>query len=220
MKISRCLLLASLAALVFALSAGTTHLEAQEKTAAPAPKAAAGSTDFVPYGRPAPADEAPAATVAATGAATEVPGEVAAGDPAPKPAAPEPLPPEVNATITNVVGIMEGAEKTLTAIKSVDTDLGRLRDEIDGVIAKTTQTADSLRPAPRRRSEPDRQARARARKGRAAGSRPQPRPSACALKRKPIELSGAIKTLEVTWWRARQAIEKITDLRLELFVKA
>ena len=42
---------------------------------------------------------------------------------------------------------MDGAEKALTAISSVDTDLGQLRDKIDGVISTTTQTADGLRPS-------------------------------------------------------------------------
>ncbi len=56
------------------------------------------------------------------------------------------LPPDVASTISDVVDKIDGAEKTLTAIKSVDTDLGRLRDDIDQVIAKTTRTADGLRP--------------------------------------------------------------------------
>lgn len=141
------------------------------------------------------------------------------GHAAAKPAETAPLPPEVNATITNVVGIMEGAEKTLTAIQTVDTDLGRLRDEIDGVIAKTTQTADSLRP---RLADIESQI---AKLGPApAKDAPPEAPSAAAerarLAAEASQLSGAIKTLEVTWWRARQAIEKITDLRLDLFVKS
>ena len=76
------------------------------------------------------------------------PGARAGGtEPAPASSAPAAvLPPEVNDIITKVVGTMEGAEKTLTAIKGVYTDLSRLRDDIDGVISKTTQTADGLRP--------------------------------------------------------------------------
>jgi potassium-dependent mechanosensitive channel len=129
------------------------------------------------------------------------------------------LPPEVNDTISKVVGTMEGAEKTLTAIKGVDTDLGRLRDDIDGVISKTTQTADSLRPRLADvRSQIDRLGAA-PEKG-----APAEAPSAAAersrLDAEASELSGAIKTLEVTWWRARQAIDKITDLRLQLFVRS
>ena len=129
------------------------------------------------------------------------------------------LSPEVNATITNVVGQMEGAEKSLTAIRGVDTDLGRLRDDIDGVISKTTQTADGLRPRladvqsqlNRLGAAPEKDA-------------PPEAPSAAAerarLTAEQSEISGAIKTLEITWWRARQAIDKITELRLEIFVRS
>jgi potassium-dependent mechanosensitive channel len=95
--------------------------------------------------QPARAVDAPPAAAQTTPAASPT---NAPATPAPAPAPPTPavLPPEVNDTISKVVGTMEGAEKTLTAIKDVDTDLGRLRDDIDGVISKTTQTADSLRP--------------------------------------------------------------------------
>lgn len=129
------------------------------------------------------------------------------------------LPPEVTETISKVVGTMEGAEKTLTAIKGVDTDLGRLRDDIDGVIAKTTQTADSLRPRlADLRSQIDRL-------GPPPEKGAQPEMPSAATERARLdgeaaEISGAIKTLEVTWWRARQAIDRITDLRLQLFVQS
>ena len=129
------------------------------------------------------------------------------------------LPPEVNDTISKVVGTMEGAEKTLTAIKSVDTDLGRLRDDIDGVIAKTTQTADSLRPRLADiQSQIDRLGPAPDKDG--APEAPSAAAERTRLTTDASELSGAIKTLEVTWWRARQAIDKITDLRLQLFVQS
>jgi potassium-dependent mechanosensitive channel len=129
------------------------------------------------------------------------------------------LPPEVNETISKVVGTMEGAEKTLTAIKGVDTDLGRLRDDIDGVIAKTTQTADGLRPRLADvRNQIDRLGAA-PEKG-AAPEAPSAAAERSRLNGEASELSGAIKTLEVTWWRARQAIDKITDLRLQLFVRS
>lgn len=129
------------------------------------------------------------------------------------------LPPEVTSTISDVVDRIEGAEKTLTAIKSVDTDLGRLRDDIDQVIAKTTRTADGLRPQladietqiNKLGPPPEKDA---------APEAPSAAAERARLGAEKSELSGAIKTLEVTWWRATQAIEKITDLRLELFVKS
>ncbi len=158
----------------------------------------------------APATEAQPAVPAAT----DTPAEPAASRPAAAV-----LPPEVNATITHVVGTMEGAEKTLTAITSVDTDLGRLRDDIDQVISKTTQTADSLRP---RLADLQRQISQLGEPP--AKDAPPEAPSIAAertrLNAEASELSGAIKTLEVTWWRARQAIDKITDLRLQIFVRS
>lgn len=128
------------------------------------------------------------------------------------------LPPEVNDTINSVVGVMEGAEKSLKEISGVNTDLSRLRDEIDGVISKSTQTADSLRPrlsdiqtqidklgpAPEKDATPE---------------APSVSAERTRLNSEAAEVSGAIKTLEVTWFRARQAIDKITELRLHLFVR-
>ena len=170
------------------------------------------------------------AAIALAGAAPARSGEAtpvvpAATTPAPavtqaeKPASSVVLPPEVNETIAKVVGTMEGAEKTLTAIKGFDTDLGRLRDDIDGVIAKTTQTADSLRPhLAELQSQIDRLGPA-PEKG-AAAEAPSAAAERARLSGDASQLSGAIKTLEVTWWRARQAIDKITDLRLQLFVQS
>jgi potassium-dependent mechanosensitive channel len=140
----------------------------------------------------------------------------AAPPPAPTPPA---VSPEVNSAITNIVGQMDGAEKTLSKISDVDADLGRLRDSIDEVISKTTQTADGLRP---RLSDLQAQIK---RLGPPPGKDAPAETSAVASERSRLdvqesEVSGAIKTLEVTWWRARQAIDKITDLRLKLFVRS
>ena len=172
-----------------------------------------------PAAKPADIPAAPAASTQ-TPAALAAPAAVApaAAAPATAPIA-DVLPPEIHDTIAKVVGTMEGAEKTLTAITTVDTDLGRLRDDIDGVIAKTTQTADSLRP---RLADLNSQIE---KLGAAPDKAATPEAPSIASERARLngessELSGAIKTLEVTWWRARQAIDKITDLRLQLFVRS
>ena len=145
------------------------------------------------------------------------PAAVAAAPPAPPP--PPALPPEVSSTITSVVGQMDGAEKTLSTISNVNADLGRLRDNIDDVISKTTQTADGLRP---RLSDLQVQIK---RLGAPPAKDAAPEAAAVTAERTRLdaqasEVSGAIKTLEVTWWRARQAIDKITDLRLQMFVRS
>jgi potassium efflux system protein len=114
---------------------------------------------------------------------------------------------------------MDGAEKSLSNIRNFDTDLGRLRDSIDEVISRATQTADGLRPR-----LADIQAQIK-RLGPAPAKDATPETPAVASERarldaREAEISGAIKTLEVTWWRARQAIDKITDLRLRMFVRS
>ncbi len=163
--------------------------------------------DATPQAAPAPAAPQAVTPAAAPAVALALPAPAAV------------LPPEVSDTIAKVVGTMEGAEKTLTAIKGVDTDLGRLRDDIDGVIAKTTQTADGLRPRLADiRSQIDKLG-PRPEKG-AAAEAPSAAAERARLDSEASELSGAVKTLEVTWWRARQAIDKITDLRLQLFVRS
>jgi small-conductance mechanosensitive channel len=129
------------------------------------------------------------------------------------------LPPEVDASINQMVGTMDSAEKTLATMSSVNSDLGHLRDEIDGVISKATQTADIVRP---RLADIQHQV-SKLGAPPAAGAPPES-PTVAAerarLTAQSSELSGAVKTLQVTWWRARQAIDKITDLRLSLFVRS
>lgn len=184
--------------------------------ARPAPSAIPSQTPVQTEGQPTAAP-APAAPDLGAPVSPQPAEPVAAAEPPPPP--PRVLPPEVNETIVKVVGTMEGAEKSLTAITNVDTDLGRLRDEIDGVISKSTRTADDLRPRLADiQSQIDRLGPAPEK-----GAPPEPPTTAserARLAAEANELGGAIKTLEVTWWRARQAIDKITELRLQLFVRS
>jgi small-conductance mechanosensitive channel len=128
------------------------------------------------------------------------------------------LTPEVNEAIKEMVDSMDSAEKALAKMSASDSNLSGLRDQIDGVIAKATKTADVVRP---RRDEIERQL---------SKLGPPPAKDAPAesetvvaerarLAAQSGELQEATKTLRVTWWRARQAIDKITNLRLSLFVK-
>ncbi|MFT3731608.1 MAG: mechanosensitive ion channel [Hyphomicrobium sp.] len=212
-----------------AATPSTANSSAQAQPTTPAAAPAQPAPAAVPAAQPAPAPSptqttVPAQQPAAPAAASPEPAAVepgtapAAAAPPPPPAAPL-LSPEVNSTITNVVGQMDGAEKALTNISDVDTDLGRLRDKIDDVISKTTQTADGLRP---RLSDLQGQIK---RLGAPPAKDAPPEAPAVATERARLdaqeaEVSGAIKTLEVTWWRARQAIDKITDLRLKIFVRS
>ena len=182
---------------------------------APAETAPAPAEAAQPADAPAAASEQPA-----EGPAAPSP-ETVPATPAAQPAAPPPpaLPAEVSSTISSIVSDMDGAEKTLSSISDVNNDLGRLRDDIDGVISKTTQTADGLRP---RLSDLQVQIK---RLGEPPAKDAPPEAPAVAAERARLavqeaEVSGAIKTLEVTWWRARQAIDKITELRLQMFVRS
>lgn len=155
------------------------------------------------------------------------PGAAPAAVAAPAPAAPppaalpevDPLPNDVVEVISKSTATMDRANKQLADISAIDGELGKLRDDVDKVISSTTRAADSLRPrldeiktqinklgpAPKE-GEPAEGAPAAAERARLLAEQSQ--------------VSGAIKTLEVTWLRARKAIEKITEVRLELFVKS
>lgn len=204
---------------VLLLLANCQIAAAQDATPPDAQKS--GPAQIQPPGATAPAGGADTPAAQATPAPLPpAPSPPVPADATPAPPAPAPvLPPEINSTITNVVGTMEDAEKSLAAITSVDTDLARVRDEIDGVIATTTRTADGLRP---RLADVQSQIN---RLGAPPGKDDQPEATSAAAERTRLnaeanEISGAIKTLEVTWFRARQAIDKITELRLQLFVRS
>ena len=175
---------------------------------AAAPAAAPlGSTPPASLPASAPPASLPASATPATTPAT-------AGD-----APPSPLPPEINDNVRGLVTAMENAEKSLGRMKELGDDIGRLRNDVEHVIAKTTEVADGLRP---RRDEVKRQIDklgpapgkdAPAEDAGIAGERARLNAEATAL-------DGAIKTLELTWVRARQTIDKITDLRLAIFTKS
>ncbi|HRD76932.1 MAG TPA: DUF3772 domain-containing protein, partial [Hyphomicrobiaceae bacterium] len=138
--------------------------------------------------------------------------------PAPIPSKPQ-LPSEVADTIDRLAAVMDSVEKSVAKLTDAEQDLGRLRDDVERIITQSTETADKLRPrlsALRSQIErlgplPGKDAPAEA----AAITAERARLTAEAT-----NLDGAIKTLELTWVRARQMIDKITDLRLTLFTKS
>jgi len=129
------------------------------------------------------------------------------------------IPPDVAAAISRVQSTMEKAEKTLARMKEVNEDLGALRNEVESVINTTTRTADGLRP---RLAEVKSQIE-KLGPSPAAGAAQEAAAVASERQRLLAEasaLDGAIKTLELTWVRARQTIDRITDLPLELFTRS
>ncbi|MBA4026597.1 MAG: mechanosensitive ion channel protein MscS, partial [Gordonia sp.] len=139
--------------------------------------------------------------------------------PAPAPAPVVVLAPDVSDAIARLTSTIEGAEKSLSRMRDLDDDIGKLRNDVEIVIARSTEVADDLRP------------RLADLRGQIEKLGPPPAkdqsPEAAAITAERARLSseaaaldGAIKTLEVTWVRARQTIDRITDLRLQIFTRS
>lgn len=217
------------AVLLLATAAALTRVAAQQAPAAPP---AAQPAPQAKQPAQAPAAKAPAAQPAQPAAPSSGPAPAAApaAEPAPAPEAepdtqqappPQPatLPEPVSKTIEETSHAVEAAEQSLQRIKDAGDDLGRLRNDVDNIITETTSVADSLRP----------QLVALRRQIAALGPPPgkdQPaEPATVTAERARLTalaaaIDGAIKTAEVNWARARELIEKITDLRYQLFTRS
>lgn len=165
-----------------------------------------------------PAPTAPAPTAPATPAAPAAAPAEQTAQPAPPPA-PVSLAPEVNAKIKSLTTTLDSAEKSLERVRDLGEDIGSLRNEIERVITRSTQLADEIRPRladirsqieklgpPPAKDQAPEAADVASERTRLAGE-------AAAL-------DGAVKTLDLTLVRARQNIERITDLRLQLFTQS
>ena len=120
--------------------------------------------------------------------------------------------------IPRLVDSMDQAEKAVAQMRDREEDLGRLRGEVERILAESTRIAEALRP---RLAEVKTQIeKLGAPPGKDA---PAETPAVAAERAKLTTLSstidGAIKTTELTWVRARQLIERITDLRHALFTR-
>ncbi|MFZ4808150.1 MAG: DUF3772 domain-containing protein [Hyphomicrobiaceae bacterium] len=119
-------------------------------------------------------------------------------------------------SIRQLVLAVEEAEKSLERMRDLGDDISRLRDDVEDVITRSTHVADGLRP---------RLAAVRSQIERlgpvpAGGEAPAIAAERGRLNAEATAIDGAIKTLEITWVRARQTIDKITDLRLAIFTRS
>jgi small-conductance mechanosensitive channel len=158
--------------------------------------------------QPQPSAQAPAQPPAA-----------AATPAAPAPAPPKPsLPPDVAQSMTKLTSAIETAEGRIHHLSQFEDELGQLRTDVEGILDQSTQVADKLRP---------RLADVKAQIDKlgpppAKDAPPEAPPIAAERARLTALASafdGAIKTTQLTWERARQLIEKITELRHSLFAK-
>jgi small-conductance mechanosensitive channel len=121
--------------------------------------------------------------------------------------------------IPGLVATMDQVEKGVSDARDRDEELGRLRSEVEHILSETTRIAEALRP---RLAE----VKARIQKlGPVPGKdQPEEAPAVSSertrLNAQATALDGAIKSSELTWVRARQSIERITDLRHALFARS
>ncbi len=128
------------------------------------------------------------------------------------------LPEEIKAPIAKLTAAIETAEKALQHLSDLEDELGRLRLDVEEILAELVDTAENLRPqlaAVRSQIE---------KLGPVPGKDAPPEAPAIAADRARLtalasELDGGIKAAELTWVRARQLIERITVLRHSIFTR-
>ena len=161
-----------------------------------------GSAAFAQATPPSPAPAAPAASTTSPTAATPA-----------VPAAPI-LPPEVTSPVERLAKSIETAEKSISQLKELESELQRLRGNVETIIYDSTSTAEALRPQLAEvRSQIER-----------LGPPPKDGPESptVAAERARLNalasaLDGAVKTTELAWVRAKQLIDRITVMRYQIF---
>src|SRR5215470_501848 len=112
------------------------------------------------------------------------------------------LPEEIKAPIAKLTAAIETAEKALQQLSELEDELGRLRLDVEAILAESVDTAENLRPqlaAVRSQIE---------KLGPVPGKDAPPEAPAIAADRARLtalasELDGGIKAAELTWVRAR-----------------
>ncbi len=145
------------------------------------------------------------------------PAAQAAPPPPPAPVAPPTL--DVDGDLKRIVESLERTEKEIASSKDNENALGSLRGQVEGIMYESTQIAEKLRP---RLTEVKGQIEKLGAPPKAEGPPEAPPVAAerARLNALSAALDGAIKTSELTWVRARQSIERITELRHDLFAQS
>ncbi len=134
--------------------------------------------------------------------------------PAPAPV----LPPEVLDPVTRLAKSIEGAEKSINQLKELESELARLRGDVERIIYESTATAEQLRP---QLAEIRRQID---KIGAPPAAGQPPETATVAAERARLSamagaLDSAVKTTELAWVRAKQLIDRITVMRYQLFTR-
>ena len=124
------------------------------------------------------------------------------------------LPPEVTTPVERLARSIATAEKSIQQLKELESELQRLRGEVEEIIYDSTATAEALRP---QLAEVKGQIER-------LGPPPKDQPEAPAIAAERARLNalaaaldGAIKTTELAWVRAKQMIDRITVMRYQIF---
>ena len=165
---------------------------------------------------PAMAQQAPQPQPPATPPATEEAQPPPATSNGAKPAPATEVPAQIAQQIARLSSSIDAAEKSIERIRDSDSDLARLRSEIDQTLAETAKIAEQVRPllaAARRQIES---------LGPLPAKDAPPEAPAIAAERERLgtvvsNLDGALKTIDLTEVRARELIRRITELRQSLF---
>jgi small-conductance mechanosensitive channel len=135
--------------------------------------------------------------------------------------APQPaptLPAEEADAVKRLAGAIDTAEKAIQHLAELEEELGRLRIDVEGILAQSQDAAETLRPKLAAiRTQIEKLGPAPAKE--APAEAPAIAAERARLNALASAYDGAIKSTELTWVRARQLIEKITVLRHSLFAK-
>ncbi|MBN9266441.1 MAG: mechanosensitive ion channel family protein [Hyphomicrobium sp.] len=116
--------------------------------------------------------------------------------------------------VERLVKGIESAEKSIQQLKELESELQRLRTDIEEIIYDSTATAETLRPKLTEvKSQIER-----------LGPAPKDQPEAPAIAAERARLNtiaaaldGAVKSVELTWVRGKQMIDRITVMRYQIF---
>lgn len=128
------------------------------------------------------------------------------------------LPPGIFEPVERLTRSVESAEKALQDLNQIESEMLRLRGEVERILSESTTAGDALKP---QLAEVDKQIQ---RLGPPPAKDQPPEAPAIATERARLNeakasLDGAIKSSELAWVRAKQLIDRITVMRYQLFTR-
>lgn len=126
---------------------------------------------------------------------------------------------DIDGDLKRLVESLERTDKDISASKDNENSLGSLRGQVESIMYESTQIAEKLRPRLTEVKDQIEKLGAPP-KGDGPPEAPPVASERARLNALSAAIDGAIKTSELTWVRARQLIERITDMRHDLFAQS